>query len=255
MAPLTISVRGEATASHKAERALLEVEITSSGPDRHFAADAVARSSQRLNDSLRALSIPFSVPQKDTYNPSDDDEESDLDDDNDLQNDEDPSTEEDAQSDDWTTASQGPVYKTSVSFLLDITDFTILGKVVTYISRLPHARLHDIKWALTTTTRARLESMVRRSAVAIAKAKAKDYAGELELKKVVVVELVEDGETSSSSSRGSGKPTGKKNESKKKKKVGAGIGVEDGQRFPEGMVFLAEDIEIRAGVSCKFRAE
>lgn len=181
VAPLTIAVTGVAVIPMRAERALLNVEISSTGFSRVFVSEEVQMSCRSLEDILRKNS-----PANDT-----------------------PLAQEAATIAHWSmtslrTTSHLPtdqygsvlknaqrVYSTSVSFDIRVKDFSKLGTFASQVSTLPYTVLHNVRWALTSTTRRAHESKLRKIAAEDALERAKDYAKALGLAAVWPVEVKE----------------------------------------------------------------
>lgn len=179
--PLTIAVTGKAIIPKKAERALLDVEISSTGFSRVFVSEEVQMSCRRLEELLRKIS------------PAND---SDF-------------ARESATIAHWSmtsmkTTSHLPtdqygtvlknaqrIYSTFVSFDIRVRDFSKLGTFANQISILPYTVIHSLRWGLTNTTRRADESMLRTMAAEDALDRAKDYAKALGLAAVWPVEVKE----------------------------------------------------------------
>ncbi|THY67426.1 hypothetical protein D6C97_00810 [Aureobasidium pullulans] len=181
VAPLTIAVTGIAIIPKRAERALLDVEISATGFSRAFISAEVQLSCRRLEDILRKIS------------PANDSQ----------------LARESATIAHWSmtslkTTSHLPtdqygtvlknaqrVYSTSVSFDIRIRDFSKLGTFASQVSTLPYTLIHSVRWALTSTTRQAYESKLRAMAAEDALERAKDYAKALGLTAVWPVEVKE----------------------------------------------------------------
>ncbi|THW72429.1 hypothetical protein D6D19_06512 [Aureobasidium pullulans] len=138
VAPLTIAVTGIAIIPKRAERALLDVEISATGFSRAFISAEVQLSCRRLEDILRKIS------------PANDSQ----------------LARESATIAHWSmtslkTTSHLPtdqygtvlknaqrVYSTSVSFDIRIRDFSKLGTFASQVSTLPYTLIHSVRWAL-----------------------------------------------------------------------------------------------------------
>ncbi|CAD0086773.1 unnamed protein product [Aureobasidium vineae] len=175
--PLTISVTGTAIIPQKAERALLDVEIRSSGFSRAFVSEEVQLSCRRLEDLLRKTSSQDAA--------------------------------ETAIVAHWSmkaikTTSQLPtdtqgavlknaqrVFETAVSFDIRVSDFGRLGSFAAQVAQLPYTEIHSVRWALTSSTRQAYASKLRTMAAEDALERAKDYAKALGLSAVWPVEVRE----------------------------------------------------------------
>ncbi|KAG9650107.1 hypothetical protein KCU64_g9186, partial [Aureobasidium melanogenum] len=182
--PISVAVTGIAIMPQKAERALVDVEICSTGFSRAFVSEEVQLSCQRLEDLLRKSST--------------------------TQNDHNPNAgTEPAIVAHWsmtsiTTTSHLPtdecgtalknaqrIYSTSVCFDIRVREFGKLGTFASQVSRLPYTLIHSVRWALTSTTRQAYESRLRTMAAKDALERAKDYAKALGLTAVWPVEVKE----------------------------------------------------------------
>ncbi|KAI5259525.1 hypothetical protein E4T42_00192 [Aureobasidium subglaciale] len=181
VAPLTITVTGIAIIPKKAERALLDVEISSTGFSRAFISEEVQLSCRRLEDLLRKTSAA-----------------------NDTQIARDSATVAHWSMTSMRTTSHLPtdqygtvlknaqrVYSTSVTFDIRIRDFNKLGTFASQVTVLPYTLIHSVRWALTSTTRQAHESQLRSMAAEDALERAKDYAKALGLSAVWPVEVKE----------------------------------------------------------------
>ncbi|KAK6008473.1 hypothetical protein QM012_000376 [Aureobasidium pullulans] len=181
--PTTIAVNGIAIIPFKAERALLDVQINSTGFSRSFVSQEVQLSCQRLEDLLRKLSSTQ------TESPNTVAETAivahwsmtDIKTTSHLPTDEYGTTLKNAQR----------VYSTSISFNIHIRDFTKLGTFSSQISILPYTSIHNLKWAITNTTKKASEKTLRAAATKDALERAKDYAKALGLSAVWPVEVRE----------------------------------------------------------------
>ncbi|KAI5249374.1 hypothetical protein E4T43_00760 [Aureobasidium subglaciale] len=162
VAPLTIAVTGIAIIPKKAERALLDVEISSTGFSRAFISEEVQLSCRRLEDLLRKTSAA-----------------------NDTQ------TARDSATYGTVLKNAQRVYSTSVTFDIRIRDFNKLGTFASQVAVLPYTLIHSVRWALTSTTRQAHESQLRSMAAEDALERAKDYAKALGLSAVWPVEVKE----------------------------------------------------------------
>lgn len=175
--PMSIAVTGIAIIPQKAERALLDVEISSTGFSRAFVSEEVQLSCQRLEDLLRktstaqddkpAIVAHWSMTAIKTTSH--------------LPTDECGAALKNAQR----------VYSTSVSFDIRVRDFGRLGSFAGQVSTLPYTLIHSVRWALTSSTRQAYESKLRTMAAKDALERAKDYAKALGLSAVWPVEVKE----------------------------------------------------------------
>lgn len=182
--PISVAVTGIAIIPQKAERALLDVEICSTGFSRAFVSEEVRLSCQRLEDLLRKSSTT-----QNDHNPNAGTE---------------PAivahwsmtsikTTSHLPTDECGTALKNAqrIYSTSVCFDIRVREFGKLGTFASQVSRLPYTLIHSVRWALTSTTRQAYESRLRTMAAKDALERAKDYAKALGLTAVWPVEVKE----------------------------------------------------------------
>ncbi|KAI5208578.1 hypothetical protein E4T39_01282 [Aureobasidium subglaciale] len=165
--PLTIAVTGIAIIPKKAERALLDVEISSTGFSRAFIAEEVQLSCRRLEDLLRKTSAANDTPTaRDSATVAHWSMTS-------------MRTTSHLPTDQYGTVLKNAhrVYSTSVSFDIRIRDFNRLGTFASQVAVLPYTLIHSV----------RLRSMAAGDALE----RAKDYAKALGLSAVWPVEVKE----------------------------------------------------------------
>jgi uncharacterized protein YggE len=233
--PLTISVTGTSLILQKAELALLDVEISTTGFSRSFVSSEVQLSCRRLEDLLRKSSFAATSS---TTAPSS------------LNNA--TSTVQKPIVKYWTmnnihtsthlpTDASGVVlknaqrsYTTTISFVIHITEFGALGTFASNVVLIPYTCIKGVRWRLHGSTRKDFESKLRSLAVEDALERAKDYAKALGLSAVWPVEVKEvrwcdeDGDARMKGVRR--------------------VGVAD-------PVFEPEEVMLSARVDCKFEAE
>ncbi|KAG9828391.1 hypothetical protein KCU78_g12707, partial [Aureobasidium melanogenum] len=181
--PILISVTGIAIIPKKAERAILDVEICSTGFSRAFVSEEVQLSCQRLEDLLRRTSAQQEdIPSTATGSPivahwsmTSIKTTSHL-----------PTDERGA-----VLKNAQRIYSTSVNFDIRLREFSKLGTFASQVSKLPYTWIHNVRWALTSTTRQAYESRLRTMAAKDALGRAKDYAKALGLTAVWPVEVKE----------------------------------------------------------------
>lgn len=234
MAPFTMTVRGHATIPRKAERAVLDVEISSEGTDRKTISKEVADSSKQLQSILKTKSQdsqPDSEPKQsnpvtkwtmDSFNTT-----------SYLPRDDKYNIIKDAER----------IYVTSVSFRIELDDFAQLGALISkLLNSVPHAKVHNVSWKLTEETQQPFEAELRRKAASSALQRARDYAEPLGFTVITPVELREDGASLMQAGVGD----------LRKRKANAPAR-EDEKSF-EDVEFVPEEIKMTAGVECKFEA-
>ncbi|KAI4800919.1 hypothetical protein E4T44_11582 [Aureobasidium sp. EXF-8845] len=231
--PSTISVTGTSLLPQKAELALLDVEISTTGFSRSFVSSEVQLSCRRLEDLLRKSSTPASLLTTSSSNNAS------------------PAIEKPIVKH-WTmnnihtsthlpTDANGVVlkstqtsYTTTISFVIHITEFGALGTFASNVVLLPYTSINGVRWRLHDSTRKAHDGRLRSRAVKDALERAKDYAKALGLSAVWPVEVKEvqwcddDGDA--------------------KRKGPGRVGVAD--------LFLEpEEVMLSARVECKFEAE
>jgi hypothetical protein len=231
--PLTISVIGTSLIPQKAELALLDVEISTTGLSRSFVSSEVQLSCRRLEDLLRKSSTVASLPITSSSNNAS------------------PTIEKPIVKH-WTmnnihtsthlpTSCNGVVlknaqrsYTTTISFTIYITEFGALGTFASNVALIPYTSINGVRWGLHGSTRKAFENKLRSLAVEDALERAKDYAKALGLSAVWPVEVKE-----------------------------VRWGCEDGNTKMKGMerlgaadpILESEEVMLSARVECKFEAE
>lgn len=250
MAPFEITVRGTASIPHKAERAIIDVQITHQGNDRSLVVSEVAQSSHQLQALLKDLSASLPPP------PISD-----------------PDTEATTTAtgqhspvgalpplakwnmDSFTTTSHLPrdenhnvikdaarIYTTTVPFRIQVQDFDALSGLISKLSTsIPHVYVKNIRWTLTESTQKAFESELRRLAAVDAAERAKDYAGALGMSAVKPVHLNEDEYGRSGHVLSDRMYTGR--------------GGPDDESVFDGIEFVPEEIRMEKSVEAKFQAE
>lgn len=195
--PFTLTTHGHHTIPHPAERALLTITITSTGPNKPSVADDVATTAAHLETLLRELSPPAENPTPESkataplahwsktglsatshvpHTPPHRNKQGDL----------------------VHPSPQPRQYTSKLTFDIRFQHFAALGAFGTRVAALPCAEISAIDWILTAPTRERHESALRRAATADALAKARDYCDVLCCGDLRPVELTEGDVTTSS---------------------------------------------------------
>jgi len=188
MQTLIVNVTGTSMLSRRAERAVVNISVSSTGPDQTQVTRDVTETSKYIQSSLRELSPKaesgLAAPGA-------------------------PITH-------WSMSSlstgsyyvwlsdkdQNGVqrkersYSANIGFEIKFADFAKLGAACTDLANLPHVSIRNIDWRLTDATKASLVGQSRKLAVEDAVAKAKDFASAVGKTKVTAVEI--DHESSSS---------------------------------------------------------
>lgn len=177
--PFVMTVSGQATVPHPAERALINVVVSSSGLNKQMVSDEVMTTAKHVETMLRALS------------PQDESEEAKV----------------AAPLAHWSKTSMSSTsyvphnsdeskeaprrYNASINFDIRFRNFKELGAFGTKLSALPHTEVQNIDWILTDTTQKRFHSELRKKAARDACQKAQDYAEALGCTNVRPIELSE----------------------------------------------------------------
>jgi len=250
MAPFEITVRGTASIPHKAERAIIDAQISNEGNDRSLVASEVAQSSHQLQALLKDLSA--SLPPPPISDP-------------DIK----ATTTATGQHspvgalpplakwnmDSFTTTSHLPrdenrnviedaarIFTTTVPYRIEVQDFDALGGLISKLSTsIPHVYVKNIRWTLTESTRKAFESELRQLAAVDAAKRAKDYAGALGMSAVKPVYLKED-------DYGDGGHV-------LMDRMYTGRGGSDDERVFDGIEFVPEEIRMEKEIQAKFEAE
>ncbi|KAE8355895.1 hypothetical protein BDV28DRAFT_16738 [Aspergillus coremiiformis] len=174
---LTIHTVGTSTLHRQAERAVITLDVSSDGNDQSTVSQDVTRTSSRLQSLLKAI-----APKQESGDPT-----------------------TDAPVTFWTMSSistgsyipwdhdkeehRARVYTARTNFEVKFRDFSKLGEFVSDVASDPFVSVRDIDWQLTDETKQQLGQENRKLAVWDALAKAKDYAGALNLSNPRPVEI------------------------------------------------------------------
>lgn len=249
MPPLVMTVQGHAVIPRTAERAVLDIEISSSGTSRQWVSEEVTTSAKHLQTLLRSMS------------PADSSDEA----------------KQSAALAHWsmtslTTTSRTPIdnhgnplkdaeriYSAVTAFDIRVRDFDKLGPFATRLSTFQHLKIKTIEWTLTEPTKKTFESELRIMAAKDAQQRARDYAQALGLTTVRPIELDEQpasyvhGRIMQSQRR-------MKQTARRGGIFGASVAAlsgsehEDEQNF-EDVFFQPEEVRMQASVSMKFESE
>lgn len=178
MTPFTIIVKGNATIPKVAERALLNISVSTSGDNKLWVSDQVITATKHLESLLGE------------YCPANDSEEA----------------KQSAALAHWSKTSLTATshipgdkdgndrprkYMASVAFDIRFRDFSKLGTFGSQLSRLPHIEVKNVNWMLLTATESSFRAQLREEAVRDALQKAEDYARVLGFTSVRPIELGE----------------------------------------------------------------
>lgn len=234
-----VNVSGAATIPRTAERALLDVQISSSGESHQAVTEEVTSSARTLRTMLSKNS------------PSDDSEEA----------------KSNAAVAHWSmtslkTSSTSPrenqgkliegaakIYDTEVSFDIRFRDFDALGPFATTLASLAHVKIRSVNWILTDATARSFHSQLRKMATVDAMQRARDFAETLGFTKVRPLELNEE-----MISAVGGQRNGRTRQTARIASVGTTT--EDGAHPGLGdLAFQPEEVKMTTSVSCVFMAE
>lgn len=174
---LTIHTVGTSTLQRGAERAVITLDVASDGNDQSTVSQDVTRTSNRLQSLLKAI-----APKQESGDPT-----------------------ADAPVTFWSMSSistgsyipwdhekqehRTRVYTARTNFEVKFRDFSKLGEFVSDVAKDPFVSVRDIDWQLTDETKQALGQESRKLAVWDALAKAKDYAGALNMSNLRPVEI------------------------------------------------------------------
>ena len=177
MAPTTFHVEGYSVLRHRAERAVLNVHVTSNGPEKETPSMNVITTAQQLHDMFKQHTAS-----DDASNGA-------------------PITKITMAS--ITTSSAIPrdekgrtlqrEFTTTTNFSVKFSDFGVLGTIAKQLATIEHVELRGVTWELTDNTHASLASQCRRDAVKNALSKAVDYTEALGLSGNLKVDEVNEG--------------------------------------------------------------
>lgn len=238
MPPLIINVDGTSTISRRAERAVVSVQVSSSGPDQQQVASEVTTVAKTLQRMLRELSkneVPpgstaadsataithWSMNTLSTGSYT-------------VYHDRDSRKHE-------SERQKSRHYNAHVTFEIKFADFTILGSVCTDLAKMQFVSVRNIDWRLTDKTKASLVGMSRKLAVDDAVSKAKDLASAVGKNTVAAVEINTD-------SNGYGRSAGMFGATR----AYAAANTVEGE---DALNFEPEDVDMSCSIQVKFEAE
>jgi hypothetical protein len=237
MAPLIINVSGNSNISRRAERAVVSIYVSDTGPQQSTVTANVTQTANKLQTSLKELSSRESAPGSDARAP--------------------PITH-------WSMSSlvtnsylvwlqqhvaDGSVrrernYNASTSFEIKFCDFAVLSAVCTDLASVPHVAIRSIDWRLTNETRVSLVGDSRRIAVEDAVSKARDFAAAAGRSHIVPVEINSTGDEGPRSTALFGAPVMRSR---------AALG--DQHAEEDRLNFEPEEVNLTCTVDVKFEAE
>jgi uncharacterized protein len=187
MAPLVINVSGTSNISRRAERAVVSLYVSASGPSQSIVTSNVTSTANELQKNLKELSSKESAPGTGARVP--------------------PITH-------WSMSSLATggylvwlqeknadgsarserTYSASTNFDIKFCDFAMLSAVCTDLASVPHVAIRSINWQLTDKTKSSLVGDSRRLAVEHAVSKARDFAAAVGKSHIVPVEINSEGD-------------------------------------------------------------
>jgi uncharacterized protein YggE len=222
--PLTIIVNGNSSITRTAERAIVNIQVSTEGNDQETVSKEVTSTSKALQKLFDEL-----APKTDSGQPIP----------------EAPVTS-------WTmrslyTGSYRPrdaqgvdlerKYTANTAFELEFRDFSKLGAVTMQLLAMPNVSLYETTWRLTEETKESLGSQSRKEAMQDAMLKAKDFAEAAGCKEVTPFEI-SDGYLSVVFGRDT---------PQRARQFGAAEDTE--------LSFAPEDVQLKSDVTVKFHAE
>jgi len=179
--PLRISVRGTASITRAAERAVLSIKVSAQGPSQQENFAGAVAAAKKLQDIFTSQSHSDGTQ-----------------------------AEQDAAAiERWTMSSitthswydhnnKGEVseeitHRTNLDFEVHVRDFDALGELAATLGDMEHVKIERVQWVLTKATIAAHKSELRKIAATDALQHAKDYAETFSMAVVKPFELVEDG--------------------------------------------------------------
>ncbi|PIG69420.1 hypothetical protein AARAC_005256 [Aspergillus arachidicola] len=164
---LTIHTIGTSTLHRLAERAVIDLDISSDGSDQSTVSQDVTRTSNRLQSLLKEI-----APKQDSGDPTPE-----------------APTGSYLPWDHDKQEHRARVYTARTNFEVKFRDFSKLGEFVSDVAKDPLVSVRDVDWQLTDDTKQQLGQECRKLAVWDALAKAKDYAGALNMSNLRPVEV------------------------------------------------------------------
>ena len=163
MAPFVIDVNGRAEIPHPAERALIHVQVGSSGANKAAVSEEVLTTARHIEDLLRELSPRDQTPEAKKEASLAHWSKSSL-------------TSTSYVPYDYLRKTQRPrEYSASVKFDIRFKEFKALGDFGGKLSALSHVEVTGIDWILTAQTEKSYRSLLRKEAARDALQKARDY--------------------------------------------------------------------------------
>lgn len=238
MPPLIINVDGTSTISRRAERAVVFIQVSSSGPDQQQVASEVTTVAITLQAKLRQLSkneVPPGSTAADSTTAITHWSMNTLSTGSYLIYHDGDRRRHDSE------RQKSRQYNAHVSFEVKFADFTTLGSVCTDLAKMQFVSVRNIDWRLTDKTKASLIGMSRKLAVEDAVSKAKDFASAVGKATVAAVEINTD-------SNGYGRSAGMFGATR-------AYAPADAVEGEDALNFEPEDVDLSCSVQVKFEAE
>ncbi|GAB7340363.1 hypothetical protein MBLNU457_6808t1 [Dothideomycetes sp. NU457] len=169
--PYVITVTGTAVIPKKAERAVLNILVASSGEVKSRVTSEVTTTARQLRDSFEKYSTTESgsaEPAIAHWNMTSLSTTSRL--------------PRDQYHQEMPHATR--IYDVNISFNVRVRDFSSLGTIAQQVANMPHTRLANIEWVLTADTREAHNSELRNKATTNALQQAKEYSEPLGITKL-----------------------------------------------------------------------
>lgn len=176
--PFTINISGRAEIPHPAERALIDVVVSSSGTNKAAVSDEVITTAKHIETLLRGLSPTDQTPEAKAAAPLAHWSKTSLSATSYV-----PYTNK--------NSAKPRQYDAKINFDIRFKEFKALGAFGSRLSALPHVEIHQIRWILTAPTEKSYRSQLRKEAAQDALQKAKDYCEVLGCTNIRPVELNE----------------------------------------------------------------
>lgn len=148
---------------HPAERALINVSVSSTGTNKASVADEVVTTAKHIEELLREISPQDDTAEAKAASPLAHWNKTSL------------SSRSWMPRDDKNNEQPPMKHSATVKFDIRFKEFKALGSFGTRISSIPHVHINDIDWILTTATEDSYRPQLRRDCAKDALEKAKDY--------------------------------------------------------------------------------
>ena len=226
--PLELEINGTSTINRRAERAVVTVDIFSSGPTREGVSAEVIAASNKLQDMLRphnpqtseGIAAPDAAITHWAMNSLSTSHYDRMDRDNK------PLPRE---------------YHCRTKLNIKFQNYQVLADIATKLSATPDAEVSNISWRVTDTTKEALASQARKEAVADAVTKAKDFTSvvsDKEPRAILIEEKISREATASHMRRNKGQ-----------------MMTQSPQGESNGLSFEPEDVQLTTNVHVKFVVE